>query len=72
MHKAICTKYKAKFTCDMCSNIYDQTFWIFHFLYGFGFFTHTNQKYKSKIKNKTRHTNKCKMHKMHEDMTLNA
>ena len=21
----------------MCSNIYDQTFWIFHFLCGFGF-----------------------------------
>ena len=36
----------------MWSNIYDQTFWIFHFLCGFGFFTHTKLKHKSKIKNK--------------------
>ena len=72
MHKAIVQRYKAKLTCDMCSNIYNQTFWIFHFLYGFGFFTRTKLKYKSKIKNKSMHTNKCKMHKMYEDMTFNA
>ena len=35
----------------MCSNIYDQTFWIFHFLWGF-WLLHTKQKHKSKIKNK--------------------
>ena len=56
----------------MYSNMYNQTFWIFHFLCGFGFFTHTKLKHKSKIKNKTMHTNKCKMHKMHEDMTFNV
>ena len=38
----------------------------------FFFFTDTKLKYKSKIKNKTMHTNKCKMHKMHENMTFNA
>ena len=77
MHKAICTKpfaqrYKAKLTWDMCSNIYDQTFWIFHFLCGFGFFTQTKLKHKSKIKTNTMHINKCKMQKMYEDMTFNA
>ena len=36
----------------MCLNIYDQTFWIFHFLCGFRFFTHTKLKHKTKIKNK--------------------
>ena len=34
----------------MCSNIYDQTFWIFYFLCDFGFFTHTKLKQQSKIK----------------------
>ena len=40
----------------------------------FGFFTHTKQKQLNKIKNrnKTMYTNKCKMHKMHEDMTFNV
>ena len=36
------------------------------------YFTHTKLKHKSKIKNKTMHTNKCKMQKIHEDMTFNA
>ena len=36
------------------------------------YFTHTKLKHKSKIKNKTMHTNKCKMHKIHENMTFNA
>ena len=56
----------------MCSNIYDQTFWIFHFLSGFGFFSRTKLKHKSKIKKNPMHINKCKMQKMHEDMTFNA
>ena len=38
----------------------------------FIFFTHTKLKHKSKIKTKAMHTNKCKMYKMHEDMTINA
>ena len=49
-----------------------ENFCFFHFLCGFGFFTHTKLKYKSKIKNKTMHTNKYKMHKMHDDMKFNA
>ena len=57
----------------ICAQTYTiKLFGIFYFLCGFRFFTHTKLKYKSKIKNKTMHTNKCKMHKMHEDMTYNA
>ena len=56
----------------MCSNIYDQIFWIFHFLCGFGFFTHTKLKQKVRSKQKQCIQKKCKMHKMHEDMTFNA
>ena len=38
--------------CYICSNIYDQTIWIFYFLCGFGIFTHIKLKHKSKIKTK--------------------
>ena len=61
--KPLVQRYKVKLTCDMCSNIYNQTFWIFHFLCGFGIFTHTKLNKKSKIKIETMHIKKCKMHK---------
>ena len=44
-------------------NNISQTFWIF---------THTKPKHESKIKTETMYKKKCKMHKMHEDMTFNA
>ena len=47
-------------------------FEFFTFYVVLDFFIHTKLKHKSKIKNKTMHTNKCKMHKMHEDMTFNT
>ena len=73
MHnKPFVQRYKAKLTCDICSKIYDQIFWIFHFLCGFGFLHTRKQKHKSKIKIETMHIKKCKMHKTHEDMTFNA
>ena len=39
-------------------------FWIFY--------PHKNKAIKYDKKTKVMHTNKCKMHKMHEDMTFNA
>ena len=56
----------------ICAQTYMIKLFEFFTLCGFGFFTHTKLKHKSKIKNKTMHTNKYKMHKMHEDMTFNA
>ena len=50
-------------------------FWIFHFLCGFGFFTHTKQRHKSKIKKqkqKTMHIKRCKMHKCMINEASNA
>ena len=38
----------------------------------FWIFTHAKLKHKSKIKTKTMYINKCKMHKMQENMTFNA
>ena len=62
---------------EICAQIY--TIKLFEFFtfyvvldFFFFFFTHTKLKYKSKIKNKTMHIDKCKMHKMHEDMKYNA
>ena len=58
----------------MCSNIYDQTFWIFHFLCVFGFFTHTKQKYKSKINYENKNNVYKEMHdaQMHDNEAFNA
>ena len=58
----------------MCSNIYDQTFWIFHFLCGFWIFTHTKLKQK-KFKCKNNQNNAYKeMHdaQMHDNEASNA
>ena len=80
MHKVIYTKVQGKFTCDMCSNIYDQTFWIFHFLCVFEFL-HTqnkNIKVRSNAKTiKTMHIKRCMMHRctnaqMHDNEASNA
>ena len=59
----------------MCSNKYDQTFSIFHFLCDFGFFTHTKLKHKSKIKCKNNQNDAYKeMHdaQMHDNEASNA
>ena len=58
----------------MCSNIYDQTFWNFHFLCVFGFLLTQKQKHKSKI-NKQKQNNAYKeMHdeQMHDNEVSNA
>ena len=53
----------------MCSNIYDQTFWNFHFLCGFGFLHTQNKdiKVRSKTKNKAMHDAQ-----MHDNEASNA
>ena len=55
----------------MCSNIYDQTFWIWYFLCGFGFL-HIKQKHKSKIKRKINAYNEMQDAQMHKDIAFNA
>ena len=67
MHKAICTKVQGK------THIYDQTFWIFHFLCGFGFL-HTQNK-DIKVRSKQKQNNAYKdMHdaQMHDNEASNA
>ena len=65
MHYAISTKVQGQ-TREMCPNIYDQTFLIFHFLCVFEFL-HTqnkNIKVRSNAKTiKTMHIKRCMMHK---------
>ena len=59
----------------MCSNIYNQTFWIFHFLCVFGFLHTQNQKHKSKIISKNNKNNAYKeMHnaQMHDNEAFNT
>ena len=59
----------------MCSNIYDQAFWIFHFLCVFGFLYTQKQKHKSNIKCKNNQNNAYKeMHdaQMHDNEATNA
>ena len=59
----------------MCSNIYDQTFSIFHFLCGFGFLLTQNKSNKVWSKQKQKQNNAYKeMHdaQMHGNETSNA
>ena len=55
----------------MCSNIYDQTFSIFHFLCGFGFLHTQNKCNKVRSKQNNAYT---EMHdaKMHDNEASNA
>ena len=58
----------------MCSNIYDQTFWIFHFLYGFEFLHTQNKDIKVRSKKKKQNNAYKEMHdaQMHEYEASNA
>ena len=56
----------------ICAQTYMINILIFSLFMWFWIFTHTKLKHKSKIKTKAMHTKKCKIHKMHEDMTFNA
>ena len=57
----------------ICAQTYTiKLFEFFTFYVVLDFFTHTKLKHKSKIKNKKMQTKKCKMHKMHKDMTFNT
>ena len=44
MHKAISTKVQGKTCLETKLNNVDQTFWIFYFLWVFGFLTHKKEK----------------------------
>ena len=72
MHKTICTKVQGQTHMWYVLKHIRSNFLNFSLFMCFGFFTHTKLKDKSKIKNKTMHTNKYNMHKMHKDMTFNA
>ena len=72
MHKAISTKVQGKTHMWYVLKHILSNFLNFLLFICFWIFTHTKLKHKSKIKNETMHTNKCKMHKMYEDMTFNA
>ena len=72
MHKAICTKVQGQTHVRHVLNHIWSNFLNFSLFMWFWIFTYTKLKHKSKIKHKTMHTNKCKMHKMHENMTFNA
>ena len=59
----------------MCSNIYDQTFWIFHFLCSFGFLHTQNKDIKVRSNAQTTKNNVYKkMHdaQMHDNEVYNA
>ena len=57
----------------MCSNIYDQTFWIWYFLCGFGFLHAQNKDIKVRSKQKQNSAYK-EMHdaQMHDNEASNA
>ena len=57
---------------EICAQTYTIKLLNFSLFMWFWIFTHTKLKHKSKIKIETMHKKKCKMHKMHEDMTCNA
>ena len=56
----------------ICAQTYTIKLFKFSLFIWFWISTHTKLKHKSKIKTNIRHIKKCKMHKMHEDMTFNA
>ena len=53
-------RYYAKLIYDMCSNIYDQTFLIFHFLCGFIILLIQNKSNKVRLKKKKNTNNAYK------------
>ena len=72
LHKG--TRPNSHETCTQTYTIKLFEFFTFYVVldFFFFFFTHTKLKHKSKIKTNTMHINKCKIQKMHEDMTFNA
>ena len=72
MHKAICTKVQGKTYMWYVLKHIRSNFLNISFFMWFWIFTHTKLKHESKIKTNTMYIKKCKMHKMHEDMTFNA
>ena len=76
MHYVISMKLLGQTLMCICSNIYDQTFWIFEFLCVFGFLHTQKQRHKSKIKNKNKNKSNAykEMHnaKIHDNKASNA
>ena len=74
MHYAISTKVLGQTHMWKVLKHIRSNFWIFHFLCGFGFFTHTKLKHKSKIKNKKQNNAYKEMHdaQMHDNEASNV